>query len=93
MVDHGTRYRMVTTQDGREHVSSVVLSRHEVRDILDTEETLLRSSGWQISHTQNQLHASKLIGQKRVRRIIEVRAFTPLQDTTPNLGEPLSRQT
>ncbi len=80
MADHGTRYRLVTTQHGQQHIGTMVLSLDEARDILDVEELLLSQSGWEIVNTKNGLYASKLVGQKRIRRMIQVRAYTPLED-------------
>lgn len=82
-------YRIVTTQNGKEHISGVVLSRNEANDYLDVERDLHEGTGWKVTSISGVLLCERLAGMRKIRRTIEVRAFTPLEDKPPNL----SRQT
>lgn len=44
----GIRNRLVTEQDGKQHVSSVLLRPDEIPWMLDTEETMHTLSGWNV---------------------------------------------
>jgi hypothetical protein len=72
----GTRYRIVTTQDGEAHVSSVVLSAEEAQDSLHAEAKLHTAAGWVVTRSKDTLTATR----GETVRVIYPRAFHPLYD-------------
>ena len=53
------RNRLVTDQDGRETVSSVLLSESEIADMLDLEETMHRCTGWDVTRYGSSMRCAK----------------------------------
>ena len=45
----GKRYRLVTVQNGVEHISSVVLGKEEAADSLIAEAEMHERSGWKVT--------------------------------------------
>lgn len=72
----GDRYRLVYTGKGKTHVSSVVLSREEVKESLDAEADLHQIFGWTVTRGDN-IVVCRRGGSERV---ITVRHSTPLDD-------------
>jgi len=70
------RFRLVDTQNGNRHVSSVVLAEEEVEPHLDAEATMHRLAGWRVTRGEGIVVCRK--GRKR--RSIHVESFTPFDD-------------
>lgn len=71
----GSRYRLVHVQGGREHVSSVVLSRDEVAEHLHAEAVLHQATGWAVYEEPGALVVALRPG---VRREVYARSFDPM---------------
>ncbi len=72
------RYRLVSTQnDGRPHVSSVVLFEDEVEEHLDAEATLHEMAGWLVERGDNWVIARR----GETTRTISVRVSEPMDDS------------
>jgi hypothetical protein len=71
------RWRMVTTQDGTEHVASVVLGETEAAEHLDAEHFLAAASGWQVERGIGRMVCRK----GSTVRTIEARRYTATNDT------------
>jgi hypothetical protein len=54
-----TRIRLVTEQDGVQHVSGEILAVSELWDALAVEETLHRLSGWHVDRWGETIRAAK----------------------------------
>jgi uncharacterized protein (DUF849 family) len=76
----GTRYRLVSTQGGKPHVSSVVLSEEEAREMLDIEEDIHRKWGWTVTRGEDVLVCRKLTDTRMVERVLTIRRSGPLDD-------------
>jgi hypothetical protein len=78
-VSAGERWRMVNCQDGRRHVSSVVLSAEEAYDHIVIEREMHEASGWDVVLAE----PDRLLVQKNrddgclVKREIVVERFSP----------------
>jgi hypothetical protein len=71
------RNRLVTEQDGREHVSSVLLAPDEIPYMLETEEHMHTITGWNVTR-----HGAMLRCQRGPTiRWIWVRSRKPQDDT------------
>jgi len=53
------RYRLVTEQNGEQHVGSTILAADEIWDHLDTEETIHVARGWNVTRHGAMLRAQK----------------------------------
>lgn len=71
------RNRMVTEQDGRQHVSPSLLTLDEAADMLDLETQLHKATGWTVSRYGPCLRCEK----GPVIRWVWVRSKPPLEDT------------
>lgn len=71
-----TRWRLVSHQNGRRHVSSVVLSADEAIDALDFEAHMHEAAGWTV--TQGDLIVVATRGD--ISRVIEAQAFEAMAD-------------
>ena len=76
----GTRWRLVSTQGGKPHVSSVVLSEEEARDHLDIEEKIHRDWGWTVTRGEDVVVCRKLTRERVIERVITIRESGPLDD-------------
>jgi 23S rRNA C2498 (ribose-2'-O)-methylase RlmM len=78
----GERYRVVTRQNGKEHVSSVVLGAEEVMEHLRLEQRMHTLANWHVKSAVRygelwpELHCSTY-GKERV---VFVRKFSPMDD-------------
>lgn len=63
------RYRMVTTQNGQEHVHSGLLAEDEIQEHLDAEALLHKMGGWTVTEGDRVLVCRK----KDIERIITIR--------------------
>ncbi len=72
----GSRWRMVSTQNDREHVGSIVMSEDEAVDTLDWEANLHTLAGWTVTE------GDRLIVARRGPhvRVVEIREYAPLTD-------------
>lgn len=71
------RNRLVTEQDGKQHVSGLVLADWEIPEALEWEEQLHEASGWTVDR-----HGSMRRFEKNgVVRWLWVRSKTALEDT------------
>ncbi len=81
----GLRYRIATLQDGREHVSTVVLNEAEALESLDMEAHLHEAfGGWtvdRITGAGGYLVAVRATNTAGVRRYVYARSFSPMHDT------------
>lgn len=71
------RHRMVTDQDGKQYVSSVLLTLEEAADMLDLEVRMLEATGWNVVRYGPTLRCQK----GDVVRWVWVRSKPPLEDT------------
>ena len=71
----GSRARLVTNQNGREHVSSVVLGLDEVADHLHAEAVLHQAFGWAVYEEPGELVVAQRPG---IRREVYARTFDPM---------------
>lgn len=76
----GTRYRLVTTQGGKPHVSSVVMSEEEARRDLDTEADIHEKFGWTVTRGEEVVVCRKLTKERMVERVLTIRKAGPLDD-------------
>lgn len=72
----GTRFRLVDTQGGKRHVSTVVLSEAEAAESLEAEASLHRMAGWRVTVGEGVVVCRKGV----IERVIEVQAFDPHND-------------
>lgn len=72
----GQRFRIVTIQNEREHVSSVVLSEDEAYEHLAYEMELHEAAGWIVHYTHGVVFANR----DDSTRMIFVRSYEPLDD-------------
>lgn len=72
----GTRFRLVDTQNGNRHVSTVVLSEVEAVESLEAEATLHRLGGWTVTTGDRLIVCRK----GAIERVIQVQAFDPHND-------------
>ena len=80
----GTRFRLVTVQGGREHVSSVLLGRGEVLEHLDAEEDMAHMGGWSITRLHDwgeEFPTLLMLSPRNMVRRIYARACTPFDDS------------
>ena len=75
----GSRYRLVTVQNGREHVSAVVLGHAEVPEHLHAEAVLHQATGWAVYEEPGERVVASRPG---IRREVFARRFDPLGDVT-----------
>lgn len=73
----GGRLRMVTVQNGREHVSAVILAPDEVSDHLHAEAVLHQATGWAVYEEPGELVVAMRPG---IRREVFARHFNPMED-------------
>ena len=71
------RHRLVTDQDGQQHVSSVMFTLDEAADMLNLEENMHRETGWDVTRYGPTMRCKK----GAVVRWIWVRSKPPLEDT------------
>lgn len=71
------RNRLVTEQDGAQHVSSVVLSLDEAAEFLDAEADMHKAAGWQVDHYGGMIRCSR----GTLVRWLWIRSRSPLEDT------------
>lgn len=76
----GARYRLVTTQGGKPHVSSVVLSEEEARRDLDIEADIHEKFGWIVTRGDEVVVCRKLTPERMVERVLTIRKAGPLDD-------------
>ena len=72
----GNRYRLVTEQSGREHVSSLVLSAEEAQESLLAEAWLHDVHGWAVERYPSMIRAER----DGIVRWIWASAREPLED-------------
>lgn len=73
----GLRNRLVTEQDGRQHVSTVLIGADEIPGMLGAEETMHTLAGWDVRR-----HGAMLRCQKgTVVRWVWVRSRPVMEDT------------
>jgi len=70
------RNRIVTDQDGTQHVSPVLLTLDEAAEMLDLEERMHRASGWDVTRYGATIRCRK----SDTVRWVWVRSRTPLED-------------
>jgi len=73
----GGRHRLVTVQNGREHVSAVVLGPDEVSDHLHIEACLHQAAGWVVYEEPG---VRVVATRAHVTREITARNFNPMED-------------
>jgi hypothetical protein len=74
------RHRLVTEQDGQEHVGSLVVTLEEAVKILRIEAALHEATGWAVRwYGRYMIRASR---NERSPRWVWVRSRTPLEDET-----------
>ena len=71
------RNRLVTEQDGTQHVSGLVLTSDEIPEALDWEAQLHQATGWTVERYGVMLRCSK----GDIVRWVWVRSKPPLEDT------------
>ena len=71
------RHRLVTEQDGKQHVSSVIVPLEEVPFALDYEQMIHAAAGWDTRRYGNMLR----VHRNGSTRWIWVRARNPMEDT------------
>jgi len=71
------RNRIVTDQDGQQHVSSVLLTLEEAADMLDLETRMHEATGWTVTRYGTTMRCQK--GQ--TVRWVWIRSKPPLEDT------------
>lgn len=73
----GLRNRLVTEQNGRQHVSSVLIADEEIMDMLDWECRVHEATGWDVQRYGQMIRARR----GSIVRWIWVRTRLPLEDT------------
>ena len=71
------RNRLVTEQDGRQHVSGLLLTDWEIPQAIDLEIQLHKASGWDV----HRFGATVRFQKDDTIRWVWVRSRTPLEDT------------
>ena len=71
------RNRVVTEQDGEQHVSNLLLTTDEIPAQLALEETLHRAGGWEVQRFGAMLRCEK----QTAVRWVWVRSRPPMEDT------------
>ncbi len=74
----GERWRLVTIQNGRRYISSVVLTEDEARDLIVAEGVMHEQTGWRVEWGLGQISALSKNG--RVVRTVTASRFTAMAD-------------
>ncbi len=74
----GERWRLVTIQNGRKHVSSVVLNEDEAIASVIAEVEMHEATGWAVERRAREMTA--LSRNRRVVRTVRAERFSPLDD-------------
>jgi hypothetical protein len=72
------RYRLVTEQDGKQHVSGTLLRREEIPAMINIEHALHEAGGWTVTRYEG---VGLQMEKDGVSRWTWIRARTPLEDT------------
>ena len=79
-VEPGSRWRIVTTQGTKAHVSSVVLSEEEAREHLDLEAGIHEKFGWIVTRGADVVVARKRVAKGLLERVLTIRETDPFDD-------------
>ena len=75
-----TRWRLVTVQNGKEHVSTVVSAPEEVDRDLAAEADLHRMAGWKVLRVLMNDQLIVIATKGRVSRRVFFREYDPMED-------------
>lgn len=76
----GDRYRMVTVQNGTEHVSSVVLNYDEAGAQLLFERTMHNAAGWRVAQVRGEGLPHLVFTKGAVTRAVFAKRFSAMDD-------------